>query len=129
MYPFGHGLSYSEFEYSDLNVDEVSDNEINVSFKLRNKSNVKGKEVAQLYIRDLYASVTRPVKELKGFEIVELDSFEEKEVVIKLSKSDFGFYNNVGEFIIEPGEFIIFVGGSSATTLEKKIDLQWKENH
>ncbi|WP_369992456.1 beta-glucosidase BglX [Winogradskyella sp.] len=129
LYPFGHGLSYSEFEYSDLNVDEVSDNEINVSFKLRNKSNVKGKEVAQLYIRDLYASVTRPVKELKGFEIVELDSFEEKEVVIKLSKSDFGFYNNVGEFIIEPGEFIIFVGGSSATTLEKKIDLQWKENH
>ena len=125
LYPFGHGLSYSKFEYSDLKLEELANGDVNVTFRLKNISDIEGREVVQVYIRDLFASITRPVKELKGFEIVELKAFEEKEITIKLSKSDFGFYDNTGKFIIEPGEFKIFVGGSSITALEDKIDLVW----
>lgn len=129
LYPFGHGLSYSKFQYSDLNVSVIDNEEmLSVTFKLKNESDIKGKEVVQLYIQDLFASVTRPVKELKGFDLVELAPFEEKEIKLKLTKKELGFYNNQGEFILEPGEFKIFVGGSSETILETTIDVQWSLN-
>ncbi|MFC0603885.1 beta-glucosidase BglX [Winogradskyella pulchriflava] len=129
LYPFGHGLSYSKFEYSNMEVVvNNSAEEVSVSFTLKNNSKIKGKEVAQLYIKDLYASVTRPVRELKGFELVELNAFEEKSITLTLTKAELGFYNNEGKYVLEPGEFEVFVGGSSNTVLKEKFDLQWDIN-
>ena len=123
LYPFGHGLSYSTFKYDNLTVNP-SGFEVQVSVQLTNTSDVKGKEVVQLYIRDLFASVTRPVKELKGFEMVEMEPNETKKIEFTLTEEELGFYDNVGEFIVEPGEFKIFVGGSSKTVLESKFVLE-----
>lgn len=123
LYPFGYGLSYTTFEYSNLNVQKTSETSIKVVFNLKNTGNVDGKEVAQLYIRDLVASITRPVKELKGFKLVELKVAETKSVEINLSKEELGFYNNQGEFVFESGEFQIFVGGNSQTTYSEKVKL------
>src|SRR5690606_27129603 len=76
LYPFGFGLSYTSFGYTDLKVEVVSNRTVEVSVTLTNTGKVKGKEVAQLYLRDEFASVTRPVRELKGFELVELEPKE-----------------------------------------------------
>ena len=94
-----------------------------VSFNLRNTGSTKGKEVAQLYINDMYASVTRPVKELKGFELVELNPNELKRITFMLTKNELGFYSNQGEFVVEPGDFKVFIGGSSTTVLQDKFTL------
>ena len=115
LYPFGHGLSYTEFKYDGLEVNANGDGTYKVSFTLTNSGAVKGKEVAQLYIQDVAASVTRPVRELKGFELVELEPGASKEITFNLSDAELGFYNNEGEFIVEDGLFRVFVGGSSAT--------------
>ena len=82
-----------------------------------------GKEVVQMYIRDIHGSVTRPVRELKGFEMVELNKGETKEVRFVLNKENLGFYNNNGDYIIEPGLFKVFIGGSSITELEAEFEL------
>ncbi|WP_027125233.1 beta-glucosidase BglX [Gelidibacter mesophilus] len=124
LYPFGYGLSYTSFGYSDLKVEVVSNDEVNVSVKLTNTGILKGKEVAQLYLRDEFASVTRPVRELKGFELVELNPKESKIIKFKLSKAELGFYDNNGKFIVEPGSFGVFVGGSSSATLTSKFELK-----
>ncbi|MFY7671070.1 beta-glucosidase BglX [Tenacibaculum sp. MEBiC06402] len=121
LYPFGYGLSYTTFEYKNLKAS-IDTGSINVSVDITNTGKIKGKEVAQLYIRDLIASVTRPVKELKGFEMIELSPGETKTVSFKLTKDELGFYNNQREFVVEPGEFKIFVGGSSLSNLETTID-------
>ena len=127
LYPFGHGLSYSKFEYSDLSVQANNvEKTVTVSFNLKNDSKLKGKEVAQLYIQDLFASVTRPVRELKGFELVELEPGEEKRIEFALTEEELGFYDNEGNYTMEPGEFKVYVGGSSITVLEDKFDLQWE---
>jgi len=126
LYPFGHGLSYTTFKYDDLTLNGKSfdiDETIKISVKLTNTGKVKGKEVVQLYIRDLFASVTRPVKELKGFELVELKPGESKVVDFTLDKRDLGFYDNTGKYIVEPGDFKVFVGGSSVTSLESDFEL------
>lgn len=123
LYPFGHGLSYTTFAYSNLKVNAISNNEVEVSVELKNTGKLKGKEVAQLYIRDLFASVTRPVKELKGFELVELEPNEVKTLTFKLTEKELGFYNNSDEFVVEPGDFKVFVGGSSKTSLEGTFKL------
>lgn len=124
LYPFGYGLSYTTFAYSNLKVNPVSKDRVEVSVTLTNTGKVKGKEVAQLYLRDEYASVTRPVRELKGFELVELNPNEAKTINFVLTKAELGFYNNDGKFIIEPGDFKVFVGGSSTATLEAKFELK-----
>jgi beta-glucosidase len=121
LYPFGHGLSYTTFEYKNLKAS-ISPGNIEVSVDITNTGKVKGKEVAQLYIRDVIASVTRPVKELKGFEMIELNPSETKTVTFKLTKDELGFYNNQREFVVESGEFKIFVGSSSDNNLETTID-------
>ena len=121
LYPFGYGLSYTTFEYKNLKASISSEN-IEVSVDITNTGTVEGKEVAQLYIRDVIASVTRPVKELKGFEMIALNPSETKTVTFKLTKDELGFYNNQREFVVEPGEFKIFVGGSSDSNLETTID-------
>ena len=123
LYPFGYGLSYTSFEYSELQVKVVSDTEINVSVTLKNSGKFTGKEVVQLYIKDHYASVTRPVRELKGFELVSLNPNESQKIEFTLSEKELGFYDNQGNFIVEPGDFSIFVGGDSNTSLQSKITL------
>lgn len=124
LYPFGYGLSYTSFGYSDLKVEVVSNDKVTVSVKLTNTGDVKGKEVAQLYLRDEFASVTRPVRELKGFELVELDPKESKIITFTLSHAELGFYDNNGKYIVEPGTFSVFVGGSSDATLTSKFELK-----
>ncbi|MFI0428270.1 beta-glucosidase BglX [Mariniflexile sp. HMF6888] len=126
LYPFGYGLSYTTFEYSNLELNKNSfkiGEDVNVSVTLKNTGDLKGKEVVQLYIRDLFASVTRPVKELKGFELVELKAGETKTIHFILNKENLGFYDNDGTYIVEPGDFKVFIGGSSVTTLEADFSL------
>ena len=124
LYPFGYGLSYTSFGYSDLKVEVVSNDKVTVSVKLTNTGKIKGKEVAQLYLRDEFASVTRPVRELKGFEMVELNPKESKIIKFTLSQAEMGFYDNNGRFMVEPGSFSVFVGGSSDATLTSKFELK-----
>ncbi len=126
LYPFGHGLSYSNFEYSNLKLsaNNINENEkITVSFTLKNNSEVEGKEVVQLYIRDLFASVTRPVKELKDFKMVILKPNESKEVYFEITKEKLQFYTANNKWEVEPGDFKVFIGGSSNTTLEAKFSV------
>jgi len=123
LYPFGYGLSYTTFEYSNLQAQVVSDKEVTVSVTLKNSGKFTGKEVVQLYIRDHYASVTRPVRELKGFELVSLEPNESKEISFTLTEKELGFYNNQVDFVLEPGDFSIFIGGDSNAKLETKITL------
>lgn len=121
LYPFGHGLSYTTFSYSNLKLDAGSftkNGKITVSFDLKNTGKVDGKEVAQLYIRDLVASVTRPVRELKGFELVELKAGETKRISFTIDEKTIQFYTANEKWEAEPGKFKIFIGGSSYTTLE-----------
>ena len=123
LYPFGHGLSYTTFSYNNLSVEKVSKTSFKVSLDLKNTGNVKGKEVVQLYIRDLVASSTRPVKELKGFELVSLEPGQKMRVIFKLTKEELGFFNNKGDFILESGDFKLFIGGSSETVLETSFEI------
>mgnify|MGYP003635351874 CR=1 FL=1 len=123
LYPFGHGLSYTTFLYSNLLIEKVSDDVFKVSVDVKNTGDVTGKEVVQLYIRDLIASVTRPVKELKGFELIELESNQQKTITFSLTKEELGFFNNQGEFVLESGDFKVFIGGSSITNLESNFKI------
>jgi len=124
LYPFGYGLSYTTFAYKNLKVNLVSKNTVEVTVDLTNTGKIKGKEVAQLYLRDEFASVTRPVRELKGFELVELYPNETKTIIFTLSEEELGFYDNNGNYIVEPGDFKVFVGGDSNATLESKFELK-----
>jgi beta-glucosidase len=124
LYPFGFGLSYTKFEYSNLTLSQNSfsiDGEIEVSVMVKNSGKYSGKEVVQLYIRDLFASVTRPVKELKGFEMIELQPNESKKVSFKINKKTIEFFTANGKWESEDGDFKVFVGGNSADTLEKEF--------
>jgi len=125
LYAFGHGLSYSTFDYSDVTVmnSYSVDKTVKVSATITNTSDTKGKEVAQLYMQDVFASVTRPVRELKGFQLVELAAGESKTIKITLSEDELGFYNNEGNYIVESGDFLIYVGGSSVGGIEKKFTI------
>jgi len=117
LFPFGHGLSYTTFEYSNMWVSrkEMNDDEtVEVRVKVKNTGNVKGKEVVQLYVRDCESTVNRPEKELKGFEKVELEPGEEKIVSFILDKRAFAYYNvELKDWYVESGEFEILVGKSS----------------
>lgn len=122
VFPFGYGLSYTTFEYSDLNVKR-STNGIKATVQLANTGSVAGEEVAQLYIHDVAASFTRPVKELKGFKKVALASGESTTLTFELSEEDLSFYTDQGELVFEPGEFEIWIGGSSMADLKAMIVL------
>ena len=120
LFPFGFGLSYTEFDYSSLSVSRKSINregELDVSVEVSNTGKVAGEEVVQLYIRDLIASSTRPVRELKGFEKVYLNAGEMKTISFQLDSATLGFYGRDGRYRVEPGEFEVFIGGSSAVNL------------
>jgi beta-glucosidase len=113
LYPFGFGLSYSKFEYSNLEIDSSYTSAIKVSAMVRNAGKLGGEEVTQLYIHDKFASVVRPIKELKGFEKFYLAAGESKKVSFTLTDELLGFFNNNGKFTVEPGEFEVMIGTSS----------------
>ncbi|MBQ0908512.1 beta-glucosidase BglX [Flavobacterium sp. F-328] len=124
LYPFGHGLSYSKFEYSDLKLSANSfgvNGKIEVSVTLKNNSKIAGKEVVQLYIRDLIGSTTRPIKELKGFEMIELQPNESKKVTFTIDEKTIEYFTANRKWEAEAGDFKVFVGGSSATVLESSF--------
>jgi len=113
LYPFGYGLSYTTFEYSNLHIDTSDAANIRVSATVTNTGSLAGEEVAQLYIRDMVGSVVRPIKELKGFEKFALAPGASKIVTFSLRDQELGFYDNNGKFIVEPGDFQVMIGGSS----------------
>tara|TARA_B100002019_G_scaffold68541_1_gene59036 strand:- start:595 stop:2760 length:2166 start_codon:yes stop_codon:yes gene_type:complete len=118
LYPFGYGLSYTDFTISDISLssDELSvDGSITASVLVSNVGDVKGREVVQLYIQDKYASTTRPVRELKGFELVDLEPGETKTVEFTINEKLLEFYNASNKWATEPGEFNVFIGNNSQT--------------
>ena len=120
MFPFGHGLSYTTFEYDDLVVapEEVvtaaPEGEVTVTCSVANSGRRAGDEVVQLYLQDPYASVTRPVLELRGFQRVTLAPNQTKSLTFKLSREDVGFYDNHERFRVENGLIEVYAGGSSS---------------
>ena len=127
LYPFGFGLSYTIFKYSNLKINNQNPKKgesIEVSVDVSNTGGYDGKEVVQLYIRDVAASLARPVKELKGFELISLKKGETKTVRFTLTDKELGFYNNDGEFLVETGMFNIMVGGNSNDGLVSKFELK-----
>jgi beta-glucosidase len=128
LYPFGYGLSYSKFEYANLKLDKTTFSDggrITVSVDITNNSKVAGKEIVQWYIRDLVGSFARPVKELKGFDLVELKPFETKTVNFMINEETIQFYTANSKWEAEKGEFKVFVGGNSEATL--MADFQYRE--
>ena len=124
LYPFGYGLSYTTFEYSDLTVKEEQDG-LAVSVKVKNSGSCGGTEVVQLYMQDVAASLVRPVKELKDFEKICLESGESKVVSFCLKKQDMGFFDNEGKYHLEDGLFRIYAGGNSRDCLTSEINLEF----
>ncbi len=120
MYPFGHGLSYTSFAYSDLTVTG-DQNRMQVRFTIKNTGSHAGAESAQVYVGDLECSVERPLKELKGFGKVFLKSGESRDLLITLDKDAWSFWHpETKAWTIEPGKFSIQVGRSSADIVLKK---------
>jgi beta-glucosidase len=127
-YPFGYGLSYTTFAYSDLKLDaaRIGPNDtLTVSVTVTNTGTREGTEVVQLYVRDLVASVTRPVRELKGFRRVTLKPREARTVELRLAARDLAFYGLDMKPVVEPGTFRVFVGPNSAEGLEGSFDLAY----
>ncbi|MCW3804502.1 beta-glucosidase BglX [Plebeiibacterium marinum] len=127
LFPFGYGLSYTSFEYGDLVIkDNIMDqgDTITVSVTMKNTGEYAGEETAQLYIRDMEASITRPLKELKGFKKVYLQPGEEKTIEFEITEDDLKFYNKNLEYKVEPGEFQIEVGSDSENIKASKIHYQ-----
>ena len=121
LFPFGFGLSYTTFDYKNLKLSTptlTNDGKLTVSVEVTNSGKYDGAEVVQLYLRDLVGSITRPVKELKGFQKVFLKKGETRNVTFTLTEKDLRFYNANLQWVSEPGDFKVFVGTSSATTLE-----------
>jgi beta-glucosidase len=125
QFPFGYGLSYSKFVYSNIQVNQKSftkDGEITVSVEIKNNSNVKGKEVIQLYIQDLFGSISRPVKELKDFKMIELNPYETKTVTFKITEKTIEFFTANKIWEAEKGDFKVYIGGNSQEVLEAKFE-------
>ena len=128
LYPFGFGLSYTTFSYSDisLNKSTIKPGEtLEATVTVTNTGNYDGSETVQLYIRDMVGSITRPVKELKGFKKIFLKKGESREVKFDLSSDDLRFYNNDLKHVYEPGAFKLFIGGNSRDV--KEIDFSLTE--
>jgi len=125
LYPFGYGLSYTKFEYGDLKLSNPlakGNQSITASITLKNSGKYDGSEVVQLYIRDLVGSVTRPVKELKGFQKIALKAGESKTVTFNITPEELKFYNADLKYDWEPGEFAIMVGGNSKDVKSAKVN-------
>lgn len=126
FYPFGYGLSYSKFVYSNLRLDTnilKRNSKIILKVNVKNDSSIAGKEVIQLYIQDLVGSVVRPVKELKAFKKEYFLPYEEKEIIFEINEEMLKFYNENLEYKAEPGMFKIFVGTNSVETINEVFNL------
>ncbi|MGB2305136.1 MAG: beta-glucosidase BglX [Flavobacteriaceae bacterium] len=127
LYPFGYGLSYTKFSYSDIELSssEISEGtSIEASIVLTNTGKVEGKEVVQLYLQDPFASAVRPVRELKGFELVNLKAGESKKIRFTISKKMLEFYSAKNIWEAEAGKFNVFIGGDSNTTKKAEFILK-----
>jgi len=127
LYPFGYGLSYTMFAYGEMVLSGGSlqrGGKLQVRVEVTNTGDYAGEEVVQLYIRDLVGSVTRPVKELKGFQKIRLEPRQSKQVVFDITEEDLKFYNADLEYVAEPGEFAVFVGTNSRDVQEKHFTLE-----
>ena len=130
LFPFGHGLSYTDFAYSDLKVEPEKlqqDQTISVSVDVKNKGSLKGEEVVQLYVKDVVASVARPVMQLKGFARISLEPQEKARVIFDLPSEILSFYDREMNLIIEPGLFEVLVGSSAKDIrAEGKFEIEGK---
>jgi beta-glucosidase len=127
LFPFGYGLSYTHFAYSDLRVEQTTltvNDTLIVTATVTNSGDRAGKEVVQLYVRDLVGSVTRPVRELKGFQKIELDTGERREVRFEIPVSELGFTGQNMRYVIEPGEFKVWVGPNAVEGLEGSFSIR-----
>jgi beta-glucosidase len=120
LFPFGYGLSYTTFAYSNLSLPDTlpPDGKMTVTATLANTGDREGVEVAQLYVQDRVGSIARPVRELKGFQRIRLKAGEAKEIAFELTAADLAFYGRDGSRRTEPGDFTLWVGGSSQATLQ-----------
>ncbi|HJU91869.1 MAG TPA: beta-glucosidase BglX [Pyrinomonadaceae bacterium] len=126
LYPFGYGLSYTQFKFGqpELSAQSIRPNgQLTVSVEVENTGNRVGDEVVQLYIRDVASTVTRPIKELKGFERITLRPGEKRRVQFTLRPEHLGFYNREMRFVVEPGEFKVMVGPSSEDLRETRFEV------
>jgi beta-glucosidase len=123
LFPFGFGLSYTTFEYSDIRLNGRT-----ASVTVTNKGNYDGDEIVQLYIHDVVASITRPVKELKGFKRIHLKKGESKEVAFEITDDLLKFYNSSLDYVLEPGDFEIMIGPDSSLKHLKKALLTINTN-
>ena len=127
LYEFGYGLSYTTFEVSNLRLSSstVSKNgRIKASVTVTNTGSRKGDEVVQLYIHDPVASISQPVRRLRGFERVTLNPGQSQTVTFTLDKSDFGFYDNRGKFVVEPGQIDVYAGNSSSADMKQSFTVR-----
>ena len=127
LLPFGYGLSYTKFKYSDLKIDLsriTQGQSINVTVTLKNVGDYDGEEVVQLYLRDVVRSITPPVRQLKGFKKVLVAAGESKTVSLEMKPEDLKFYNSNLKFVAEPGDFEVFVGGDSNADLKASFVLE-----
>lgn len=125
VYPFGFGLSYSNFTYGDIKISSASlkgNQTLNASVSVTNSGNRDGKEVVQLYIRDMVGSIARPVMELKGFQKIELKAGETKTVNFAITTADLKFYNSDLKYDWESGDFVIMIGGNSRDVKATKVN-------
>ena len=120
LFPFGYGLSYSKFEYSNLKIEQIKD-VYKVSFDIENETEIDGAEVCQLYIREVVKEVYRPDYELKGYEKIFIKAHEKKEVIIELKRKDFSYYSTYyDEYHVKPGAFDILIGKNSHDIILKE---------
>lgn len=127
LFPFGYGLSYTTFTYSDIALSSnflKGNQTITATVTITNAGNVAGKEVVQLYTRQLVGSITRPVKELKGFQKITLRAGESKKVTFTISNKDLKFYNSDLKYVAEPGNYKLFIGGNSRDVKEADFKLE-----
>jgi beta-glucosidase len=127
LYPFGFGLSYTTFTVDNLRLSthNVSKNgTVSVSMDVTNTGKSKGDDVAQLYIHDPVASISQPVRRLRGFQRVTLDPGQKQTVTFNLDKSDFGFYDNRGRFVVEPGQIDVYGGDSSTADMKQSFSVR-----
>jgi beta-glucosidase len=127
LYPFGYGLSYTKFEVSNLQLSSsrVSRNgKVRATVDVTNTGSVPGDEVVQLYIHDPVASISQPIRRLRGFERVTLQPGQKMTVRFTLDRSDWGFYDNSGRFVVEPGKIDVYAGNSSTAEETKSFTVE-----
>ncbi len=123
--PFGFGLSYSTFEFGEMNVEVVSEGKVKVQTSVKNTSKIAGSEVVQVYIRDIAATLVQPIKRLVSYQRVELAPGEEREVSFELTEKDLGYYHSDGTYFADDGEFNIMVGPNSADLKMIRINIKF----